>query len=288
MQPPATLGRVGRRLPYRPPLGAGAVLSFLGDRAIPGVEEMSGRTFRRSLRTPGGEAEIVSVTLDDGRAVFDGPPELVGAARRLFDLDADAEVIDTVLAADPKLRPLVRRVPGVRVPGAVDGLELAVRAVLGQQVTVRGARTLAGRLVERLGTPVERPVGAVRHAFPSAERLAEAPVHDLGMPGARARTIRRLAELVALGDLDLSGAADPAQTLRTLAEVPGVGPWTCAYVAMRALGDHDAFPASDLGVRRGFERLGLDATPAAILARAERWRPWRAYAVMRLWLADHR
>jgi AraC family transcriptional regulator of adaptative response / DNA-3-methyladenine glycosylase II len=264
------------------------VLSFLGDRAIPGVEELDGRTFRRSLRAPSGEARVVSVTLgEDAHAVFDGPPGLIGIARRLFDLDADAEAIDTALAADPKLRRLVRRVPGVRVPGAVDGLELAVRAVLGQKVTVRGARTLAGRLVERLGTPLRRPVGGVTHAFPSAERLADAPAHDLGMPGARARTIHRLAELVALGDLDLSGAADRARTLRTLAAVPGVGPWTCAYVAMRALGDPDAFPASDLGVRRGFERLGLGATPAAILAHAERWRPWRAYAVMHLWIAGH-
>ncbi|MGZ5354663.1 MAG: DNA-3-methyladenine glycosylase family protein, partial [Actinomycetota bacterium] len=209
------------------------------------------------------------------------------ALRRLLDLDADPETIDGTLSADPALRPLVRRTPGVRVPGAVDGLELAVRAVLGQQVTVRAARTLAGRLVERLGAPLDRPVGAVTHAFPSADRLAEAPEAGLGMPDGRARTIHRLAELVALGGLDLSGAADRDETLRRLADVPGVGPWTCAYVAMRALGDPDAFPAGDLGLRRGLERLGFEATPAAILARGERWRPWRAYAVMRLWLADH-
>jgi AraC family transcriptional regulator of adaptative response / DNA-3-methyladenine glycosylase II len=277
-----------RPLPYRGPLAGDALLGFLGDRAIPGVEELDGRTFRRSVALPGGGAAIISVTVGEDEGVtFDGPPELEPAARRLLDLDADAGEIDAALAADRALRPLVRRLPGVRVPGAVDGLELVVRAVLGQQVTVRGARTLAGRLVRRLGTPLERPVGAVTHRFPRADRLAEAPVPDLGMPAARARTIHHVAGLVAAGELDLGPSADRDAALLALAGAPGIGPWTCAYVAMRGLGDPDAFPSTDLGVRRAFERLGLDATPGAIVAHAERWRPWRAYAVMRLWLGAH-
>lgn len=282
------------RLSYRPPFAAGPLLSFLGDRAISGVEELVGTTWRRAVRISDGRAAVIALTphptephvmLD---VSVDQVPELGGivqAARRLFDLDADPSAIDGTLAGDPILKPLVRRTPGIRLPGAVDPFELVVRAVLGQQVSVRGAATLAGRIVARVGTPLQRPVGGITHLFPSAEQLAETPVDGVGLTGARVETIRRVAELVAVGKLDLSGTANLDETLRTLGDVPGIGAWTSAYVAMRALRDPDAFPATDLGVRRRAERLGLPDDRAAILERAERWRPWRAYVAMHLWNA---
>lgn len=205
--------------------------------------------------------------------------------RRWLDLDADPRTIDEALGRDPILRPLVAASPGVRVPGAVDGFELAVRAVLGQQITVRGARTLAGRIVRAAGTPIADGPEGVTHAFPAAADLAGASLDGLGLTGGRIATLHRLSELVADGELDLGGTGDPEETRATLLAIPGVGPWTVAYVAMRALRDPDAFPATDLGVRRGFEALGLEASPAAIAARAERWRPYRAYAAMLLWTA---
>ena len=203
--------------------------------------------------------------------------------RRFLDLDADPTIVDAALEADPTLRPLVRAAPGIRVPGAIDGFELAVRAVLGQQVSVRAARTFAGRLAIAAGTPIAQPIQGVTHLFPSAEQLASMRLEGLGLTRARTATLLRLAELVADGSLDLSGSADHASTIDTLLDIKGVGPWTAAYVGMRALRDPDAFPAGDLGVRIGFDVLGLSSTPSAIAERAERWRPWRAYAVMHLW-----
>ena len=178
------------------------------------------------------------------------------------------------------------RTPGIRLPGTVDGFELAVRAVLGQQVSIAAARTFAGRLVVRLGTPLHRGAGRISHLFPTPEQLAEGSLDGLGLTSARVETIRMLGELVALEKLDLTGSADLGDTLQVLGDVPGVGAWTRAYIAMRALRDPDAFPATDLGVRRGFETLGLPSRVPAIRARADRWRPWRAYAVMHLWLAE--
>lgn len=286
--------RLQLRLAYRPPFAREPLLAFLAHRAVPGVEAVQGGTFLRSLRSADGRPVVISLTpASDSNhvvlevAVEEGPAlaGIVQAARRLLDLDADPAAIDRVLGADPALLPSVRRTPGVRLPGSVDPFELAVRAVLGQGVSVAAARTLAGRLVHRYGTPLERPAGAVTHLFPGPERLAEASLGDVGLSVARAETIRRLAEEVTLGKLDLSGAADPAETVRALDDIPGIGAWTCAYVAMRGLRDPDAFPAGDLGIRRGFEALGLPAGPAAIRERAERWRPWRAYAVLHLWSA---
>jgi AraC family transcriptional regulator of adaptative response / DNA-3-methyladenine glycosylase II len=215
------------------------------------------------------------------------PSVLSATARRLLDLDADPSIVDTALSLDPSLRPLVRTTPGLRLPGTADGFELVVRAILGQQISVRAARTFAGRIAEACGTPLERPVGDVTRLFPTAERLATSALDGLGLTTAREATLRRVAELVASGELDLSGAADLEVTRERLRAVRGIGPWTVAYVSMRALRDRDAFPAEDLGVRLGFESLGLASTPQAIRDHAERWRPWRAYAVMHLWNSLH-
>jgi AraC family transcriptional regulator of adaptative response / DNA-3-methyladenine glycosylase II len=282
-------------LDYRPPLATGRLLAFLSDRAVPGLESFDGETFRRSVHGPEDGTAVIALTprpAEDRIELEISPAGAVDGAfvvegvRRLLDLDADPRAIDEVLAADPALRASVRRDPGLRVPGTTDGFESAVRAVIGQQVSVRGARTLLGRLVSRFGIALDRPVAGVTHRFPTPERLATAPALGLGMPVARSRTVHLLAERVAEGAIDLGGSGDPRETLRALDDIPGIGPWTCAYVAMRALRDPDAFPLDDLGVRRGFERLGLPATRAKIRERAERWRPWRAYAVLHLWLAE--
>ena len=282
------------RLPIQTPFAADVLLAFLGVRAVPGIEEVRDGTYMRSVWQPGGVGVVAMTPRSDHIAVrnwSEGSPDLDGLrdrARRAFDLDADAAAIDTALAADPTMAPLVARIPGIRVPGTFDGFELVVRAIFGQQVSVVGARTSLARLVTAAGKPLDRPRGEITHLFPSAERVAELPPEAFGMPRARAQSIRRVADLVTRGDLDLSGDAPVDDTLGTLAEVPGIGPWTLAYVAMRALRDLDAFMPGDLGVRKGFEALGLESTQKRMLERAERWRPWRAYAVMHLWHAHPR
>ena len=292
-----TLRTIERRLRYRPPLAMDPLVRFLSDRAIPGVESFDGTTFRRSIRTTDGSPAVISLTPRPDRhevmlrVVADEalePSAFTETARRLFDLDADPTAIDAVLSSDPALRPLVRETPGIRVPGAADGFELAVRAILGQQVSVRAARTFAGRIAASNGTPLGRPVDGITHLFPTAEQLAGSSLASFGLTTARASTLAHVAELVAAGDVDLSGRTDRAATAERLLAVPGIGPWTVAYVSMRALRDPDAFPVGDLGVRMGFQALGLPSGPAAMRARADRWRPWRAYAVMHLWLGEHR
>ena len=266
-------------------------MSFLGARAVPGVEEVRDGTYRRAMLQSGGGGVVsmtprrdhVDLRVSGDEAVE--PGELSARVRRAFDLDADPVTIDAALAQDPDLSPLVTRIPGIRVPGTFGGFELVVRAIFGQQVSVAGARTSLGRLVASAGEPLELPSGGITHVFPTAEHVAELPPEAFGMPRARAETIRRIADLVARGQLDLSAGADAHESLGTLGQVPGIGPWTLGYVAMRALRDPDAFLAGDLGVRKGFEALGLESTQKAMLARAERWRPWRAYAVMHLWHA---
>jgi AraC family transcriptional regulator, regulatory protein of adaptative response / DNA-3-methyladenine glycosylase II len=242
------------------------------------------------VRVDGAPSTVaVTADLETANLILEAPAAARGriatVTRRWLDLDADPAAIDAALARDPVLRPLVRAHPGTRVPGTIDGFELAVRAVVGQQITVRGARTLAGRIVRVAGTPLPDGPEGITHAFPTAADLAAASLDGLGLTGTRIATLHRLSELVADGSLDLSGDADPDATAAALLAVPGVGPWTVAYVAMRALRDPDAFPATDLGVRRGCETLGLDGAPAAIAAHAERWRPYRAYAAMLLWTA---
>jgi AraC family transcriptional regulator of adaptative response / DNA-3-methyladenine glycosylase II len=241
------------------------MIEFLARRAIPGVEEVVDGVYRRSV---GGEV----VRLTPGRLTLG---RLTPLARQVFDLDRDMRPVVDALAGDPVIGHLVRADPDRRVPGTVDRQELAFRAVLGQQVSVAGAATLAARLTREYGEPLERPVGGVTHSFPTAEALAHADPERMPMPRARGRTLVRLARALADGEVDLDG--DPAEARTALLALPGIGPWTVEYVAMRALRDPDAFPASDLGVRHALQRLGADVSAA------ERWRPYRAYAVMHLW-----
>ena len=258
-------------------------------RAVPGVEEVVAGAYRRSVRTEAGPA-IVTAKLGPNHVALTVTAEpdtggLRAAARDAFDLDADTEAIDAVLSADPALRPLVARRPGIRVPGTFDGFELLIRAIYGQQVSVAGARTSLGRLATRFGTPLEERDGGVTHLFPSPAQLVAVRPEDLGMPRARAATIRRVAELVETGQLHLDRKAPRDETLATLEAVPGIGPWTLAYVAMRALRDPDAFIVGDLGVRKGAAAIGLPSSSRELLGHAERWRPWRAYAAVHLWHA---
>jgi AraC family transcriptional regulator of adaptative response / DNA-3-methyladenine glycosylase II len=254
------------RLAHRRPLHAGSLLGFFAARAVPGVEEVEGNTYRRSVRLPNGPAVLSIHLLDAGVDVQPAKKAAERLARDLLDLDADPQAIDGTLATDPLLHDLVAAAPGRRVPGCVDPAEIAIRAVLGQQVSVAAARTQATRLVARCGEPLPDPTGGVTHLFPSPEALVALDPHELPMPRARGRALVALAAA-------LAGGLDPRDRTALLAQ-PGVGPWTADYVAMRC-GDRDVWLGTDLGVRRALRRLG-EPDP-------ERWRPWRSYAVQHLW-----
>jgi AraC family transcriptional regulator of adaptative response / DNA-3-methyladenine glycosylase II len=278
------------RLAYRRPFPSALLFGFLATRAIPGVEEGDDTYYRRALTLPHGPGVATVSDGGDGwlRCVLqlEDLRDLTMAAtrlRHLFDLDADPAAVDEVLGTDPLLGPAVRAHPGLRVPGHVDGDELVVRAVLGQQVSVPGARTLAGRLAAAHGRPLAAPVGRVTREFPTATALAAVAPADLPMPASRAAALHRVTELLASGDIVLDPGADRDEMSARLLAVPGIGPWTVAYVRMRALGDPDAFMAGDLGVRRALERLGRPGDERAARALAERWRPYRAYALQYLW-----
>jgi AraC family transcriptional regulator of adaptative response / DNA-3-methyladenine glycosylase II len=282
-------GALALRLPYRAPLDGAGAIAFLGLRAVPGVEEAIDGAYRRSLRLPHGMGAVELRPADGHVQARYWLTDLrdLGAAmqrsRTLLDLDSDPQSVVDVLGAEPLLGPLVCKAPGRRVPGAVDGNELAVRAVLGQQVSLRGAATLAGRLAARYGEVLERPLGAVTHAFPSAQALADSGLEGLAMPAARRRGLLALVTALARRELVIDVGADRLDARRRLRALPGIGPWTAEYVAMRALRDPDAFPSSDLGVRRALEQLGRDGRPGAAATLAESWRPYRAYAVQHLW-----
>jgi len=286
-------GKLSLRLPFRRPFDAAGLLRFLGERAVAGVEEFSGGTYRRTVRLPYGAG---TVALSDGgdhvRCVLrlEDLRDLGSAVqrcRRLLDLDADPAAVAEVLGADPLLAPLVERSPGRRVPGSLDGAELAVRTVLGQQVSLAGARTLAGRLVfccaEPLPATLDAPGSGLTHLFPEPVAVARDGATVLGVPAARREALRNLARALAGGEIVLDPGSDREEAHRRLLAVRGVGPWTASYVAMRALGDPDAFLPTDLGVRRAVRGLGCADDPASVAALAERWRPWRAYATQHLW-----
>lgn len=287
-----TPGTLTLRLPFRAPLNPDNLFGHLAATAVPGVEEWRAGAYRRTLRLPYGHG-IASLTpksdhiacrltLSDLRDL----PVAISRCRRMLDLDADPVAVDDQLRIDPVLAPLVDKAPGRRVPRTVDEAEFAVRAVLGQQVSTAAARTHAARLVTAHGEPVDDPEGGLTHLFPSAESLAALDPELLAMPQSRRRTFTTLVAQLADGSLHLGVESDWAQTRAQLLALPGFGPWTVDAIAMRALGDPDAFLPTDLGVRRAAQELGLPSTPAALTARAAAWRPWRAYAVQYLWATD--
>lgn len=290
----AAPGTLTVRLAVRPPFDGAGLIRMLAGKAVPGLESVDPGSVRptyvRALLLPHGEGMAALTPAADHvtcRLSLADPRDVVPAvarARRLLDLDADSAAVDDVLAADPLLAPLVAAWPGVRVPGAVDGFEMAVRAVVGQQVSVAGARTVTARLVRTYGKPVTAPDQTrVTHHFPTPEALAAADPAALPMPRARGRTLVALATAVADGAVDLDVGADREETTAALLRLPGIGPWTADYVRMRALGDPDVGLVTDLGVRRGLARLGAAGDLQAAARRASTWRPWRSYAVMHLW-----
>jgi AraC family transcriptional regulator of adaptative response / DNA-3-methyladenine glycosylase II len=245
---------------------------------VEGIEELHGATYRRVLAsgavvelTLGADAITLATSVDDVRSL----PDTVARCRRLFDADADPVAVDATLGADHVLAPLVAARPGIRVPGATDGFELLARTILAQQVSLAAAHTFARRVVSTYGKPLDAPVGSLTARFPTSDVLADASFDGIGLTTSRIRSLRAAAAAHASGDLILDPSADRDATRRALLALPGVGPWTAEYVAMRALGDPDAFPGSDLVLRR---RVSTAA--------AERWRPWRSYAAMHLWI-DH-
>ncbi|WP_320066409.1 DNA-3-methyladenine glycosylase 2 family protein [Micromonospora sp. RTGN7] len=302
----AGAGTIALRLAYRPPLHAAALLDFLALRALPGVEEVRDGTYRRGLRLPHGAAEV-ALTPVDGHVTAtlrladmrDLAPA-VARCRRLLDLDADPTAVDGTLAADPALAALVAAEPGVRLPRAVDGFEMLIRAIVGQQVSLASARTTLTHLQPPDPNLVDHGVGGPApgvsqrqphdhggglRGFVDAEGVLRVGDGGFRMPVGRRETIRAVARGVVDGSLDLEPGGDREETVRRLLAVPGIGAWTAGYVAMRALGDPDVFLPTDLAVRRGAAALGLPADPRTLDAYAQRWRPWRSYAVIRLWRA---
>ncbi|MEV6503191.1 AlkA N-terminal domain-containing protein [Streptomyces prunicolor] len=287
-----TPGTLTLRLPFRAPLNPDNLFGHLAATAVPGVEEWRAGAYRRTLRLPYGHG-IASLTpksdhiacrltLSDLRDL----PVAISRCRRMLDLDADPVAVDDQLRTDPVLAPLVDKAPGRRVPRTVDEAEFAVRAVLGQQVSTAAARTHAARLVTAHGEPVDDPEGGLTHLFPSPEALAAVDPESLAMPRTRRTTFTTLVGQLADGTLHLGVESDWTETRAQLLSLPGFGPWTADVIAMRALGDPDAFLPTDLGIRRAAQELGLPSTPAALTARAAAWRPWRAYAVQYLWATD--
>ncbi|GLX47427.1 DNA-3-methyladenine glycosylase [Streptomyces hygroscopicus subsp. hygroscopicus] len=298
-----TPGTLCLRLPFRAPLNPSNLFGHLAATAVPGVEEWLPRSpddaggaltgaYRRTLRLPYGHGIVAlaprpdhiacRLTLSDLRDLA----VAISRCRRLLDLDADPVAVDDRLRTDPLLAPLVDRAPGRRVPRTVDEAEFAVRAVLGQQVSTAAARTHAARLVTAHGKPLDDPEGGLTHLFPSPEELAAVDPETLAMPRTRRTTFTTLVGRLADGSLHLGVESDWAEARTRLLALPGFGPWTVDVIAMRALGDPDAFLPTDLGIRRAAGELGLPSTPAALTARAEAWRPWRAYAVQYLWATD--
>ena len=286
---PGQVGSLSLRLAFRAPFDRQHLLSFFALRAVSGIEEVIDGTYRRSLRlqrgfaivelTPAADAVHCVLRLDD----LADTQAAVHRCRRMFDLDADPERIDDHLGANDVLAPLIVRRPGLRSPGHPDGAELLVRAVLGQQVSVRGARTLAERLVAARGDELLQPIGTVSRVFPSAAAIAECSPDDFAMPRARGVAVIDLCERVARGDLVIDAGSDRDAVGRQLQEIRGIGPWTAGYVAMRALNDPDVFLPTDIGVRNALVAAGHDGSPKAAAMRAAAWKPWSSYALHHLW-----
>lgn len=286
-------GEVALLLRYRPPYDWEAMLCFLRARVIVGVESVEGSVYRRSIGFDGLHGTI-SVQPAEGnalRAVVRFPklsvlPNIVARLRRLFDLSADPHAIALQLTNDPALAPLVAARPGLRVPGAWDGFEFAVRVVLGQQIAVSAAAALAGKLVARFGDKLKDADPILTHVFPKPDALAQADLSILGLPRSRARTLSAVAAAVIADPHIFSAGSSLEEAIARLRTLPGVGEWTAQYIAMRQLREPDAFPAADIGLLRALaDRSGRRPTPDQLLLRAEPWRPWRAYAAQHLWTA---
>ncbi|WP_328764248.1 MULTISPECIES: AlkA N-terminal domain-containing protein [unclassified Streptomyces] len=291
---PKVPGTISLRLPYRAPLNPDNLFGHLAATAVPGVEEWRSGAYRRTLRLPYGTGVVALSPRPDHIACQLALTDLrdltiaISRCRWMLDLDADPEAVDEQLRSDPLLAPLVDKAPGRRVPRTVDAAEFAVRAVLGQQVSTAAARTHAARLVASYGERVADPdpEGGLTHLFPSPQALAGLDPESLALPASRRATLTTLVGALADGSLPLGIDSDWEAARAQLNALPGFGPWTTEVIAMRALGDPDAFLPSDLGVRRAARELGLPSTPAALTARAAGWRPWRAYAVQYLWATD--
>lgn len=281
-------GGIALRLPFRPPFNWAALVAFLRPRATSGVEVVTSESYRRTVSVHGkpGLIEVrpvqesahllLTARLPDYGCLLD----VVGRVRSMFDLDCDPVEVERHLRKSPELRSRVDRAPGLRVPGTWQPFELVVRAILGQQVTVAGATTLAGRLALEFGEATDYGPG-LRRTFPSPDALERADVEHIGVPRSRAETIRAVARAALAGDLESSNGGEAV--VRRLLSIPGIGSWTAEYVAMRAFSEPDAFPAGDLGVRRALGREGHPVSAKEAERRADTWRPWRAYAAFHLW-----
>ena len=285
------------RLPYKPPYDWGAMIRFLSDRAIPGIERVEPRRYARTL-TVDGQRGVVIVTprKDDALSAeirfadMRSLPAVIARIRRVFDLSADPSLIGAHLSQDPILARLVAARPGLRAPGAWDGFELAVRAILGQQITVTAARGLAAKLVQTYGEPIDDPAAAefgLSRVFPSPQRLVGEDIAALGMPRARGAALEGLARTVAQDPSIFAPRSDLDSAIAALKALPGVGEWTAQYIALRELREPDAFPQADIGLMRAMaDEAGVRPTADQLLARSQAWRPWRAYAAQHLWAAD--
>jgi AraC family transcriptional regulator of adaptative response / DNA-3-methyladenine glycosylase II len=285
----ASLQTYSLRLTYRPPLDWPALTGFLATRALAGVEAVRGDVYRRTIAvrdaigTLAVRPEKSLLRLDVHLSASDALFEVVARVRRMFDLDADPARIELELRRDPLLRPRLARHPGLRLPGAWDPFECAVRAIVGQQVSVRAATTLVSRIVHTFGRPITTDDDRLSRLFPDAHMLAEAPLETLGVIAARAGAIRGLAQALVDGRIVLDGALPADDVVERLRALPGIGEWTAQYIALRALGEPDAFPAGDLGLRRAAGNGAGPLSERALAARAEAWRPWRGYAALHLW-----
>ena len=286
-------GEVELLLRYRPPYDWPAMLEFLRRRAIPGIEAVTADKYMRSVELDGAQGTVI-VRPADGNALrvtvrfpkLSVLPAIIARLRRVFDLAADPVAIAGHLAKDPMLAALIRKRPGLRVPGAWDGFELAMRAVLGQQITVSAAAVLAGRLVSEYGERLKEPAGDLTHVFPKAGVLARAKLMRLGMPRSRAETLSAVASAAAADAHFFDATRELEEAVKRLRSIRGVGEWTAQYIALRQLREPDAFPAADIGLLRGMARQeGREYSPRQLLERAQAWRPWRAYAAQYLWSA---
>ncbi|MFP2958275.1 AlkA N-terminal domain-containing protein [Myxococcus sp. 1LA] len=285
-------------IPYQPPYDWESMLAHLEARALPGLEHVEAGRYRRTVTTPGGQG-AVEITRASGRdgllaklrlPAVQALPTVVAQVRRVFDVGADMEVIQAHLSRDAVLAPLVAQRPGLRAPGGWDGFELAIRAVLGQQVTLTAARGLGARLVATYGEPVgveSTGDGRLTHTFPRPERLAREDLRSLGMPAARARTLSNLAAAAVADPLLFQPRATMEETVERFKRIPGIGDWTAQYIALRAVREADAFPSADVALLRALsDAQGVRPSPDEALHRSEAWSPWRAYAAQHLWAAD--